>query len=376
MPTFDIIKEIKPKKSFRIASVMGKFDLQSNHITERFKGSIDIDNDWQIGLIVGKSGTGKTTISKQLFPESYITNFDYKSESILDDMPKDCSIEEITNTFSSVGFSSPPSWLKPYQVLSNGEKMRVDLANAILQKNDLFVFDEFTSVVDRQIAKIGSFATQKVIRKTDKKFIAVSCHFDIEEWLMPDWVFNTDTMTFRVNEGQKKNRPKLNIEIRTSKSWHETKNVWREFSKHHYLNSEINQNVKAFYLYCNNQLCGFFAYMAFPHPLIKKVKKISRIVILPDYQGIGLHKVLTEICCSHLINSGYRVIGQTSHPAVIKYRKNSINWICKKIGRGGNFSKAHSTLKSIIKTENTGVNSKNQSVNKITTSWEFVLKDG
>jgi len=204
MPTFDIIKEIKPKETFRIASVIGRFDLQSNHITERFKGNIDIDNNWQVGLIVGKSGTGKTTIAKQLFPESYITNFEYKSESILDDMPKDCSIEEITNTFNSVGFSSPPSWLKPYQVLSNGEKMRVDLANAILQKNELFVFDEFTSVVDRQIAKIGSFATQKAIRKTDKKFIAVSCHFDIEEWLMPDWVFNTDTMTFIKHSDKKK----------------------------------------------------------------------------------------------------------------------------------------------------------------------------
>lgn len=204
MPTFDIIKEIKPKETFRIASIIGRFDLQSNHITERFKGSIDIDIDWQVGLIVGKSGTGKTTIAKQLFPESYITNFEYKSESILDDMPKDCSIEEITNTFNSVGFSSPPSWLKPYQVLSNGEKMRVDLANAILQKNELFVFDEFTSVVDRQIAKIGSFATQKAIRKTDKKFIAVSCHFDIEEWLMPDWVFNTDTMTFIKHSDKKK----------------------------------------------------------------------------------------------------------------------------------------------------------------------------
>ena len=204
MPTFDIIKEIKPKETFRIASVIGRFDLQSNHITERFKGRIDIDNNWQIGLIVGKGGTGKTTVAKQLFPESYITNFEYKSESILDDMPKDCSIEEITNTFNSVGFSSPPSWLKPYQVLSNGEKMRVDLANAILQKNELFVFDEFTSVVDRQIAKIGSFATQKAIRKTDKKFIAVSCHFDIEEWLMPDWVFNTDTMTFIKHSDKKK----------------------------------------------------------------------------------------------------------------------------------------------------------------------------
>lgn len=204
MPTFDIIKEVKPKQTFRVASVIGKFDLQSDHIIEQFKGNIDLPKEWQIGLIIGKSGTGKTTIAKQLFPDSYITNFQYSAETILDDMPKNCTLEQITNAFNSVGFSSPPSWLKPYSVLSNGQKMRVDLARAILDEKHFFVFDEFTSVVDRNVAQIGSFAMQKAIRKTDKQFIAVTCHFDVQDWLLPDWVFNTDTMTFQFFEGQKK----------------------------------------------------------------------------------------------------------------------------------------------------------------------------
>ena len=72
------------------------------------------------------------------------------------------------------------------------------------QRNRMFVFDEYTSVVDREVAKIGSFAIQKAIRKTNKKFIAVTCHFDIIDWLLPDWIFYTDTMTFQSFEGQKK----------------------------------------------------------------------------------------------------------------------------------------------------------------------------
>lgn len=196
MPSFDIVKTVNPKETFRVASVIGKFDLQSKRIEERFTGDIDIADDWQIGLIVGKSGTGKTTIAKQLFPDAYVTAFDYNAEAIVDDMPTAKSVEEITRTFNSVGFSSPPSWLKPYSVLSNGEKMRADLASAILDEKNFFVFDEFTSVVDRNVAQIGSFAMQKAIRKTDKKFIAVTCHFDVEDWLLPDWVFNTDTMSF------------------------------------------------------------------------------------------------------------------------------------------------------------------------------------
>ena len=85
MPTFNIIREVKPKKTFRVASIIGKFDLQSEHIIERFTGDINISDNWNIGLIVGKSGSGKTTIAKELFPDSYITNFKYTSESILDD---------------------------------------------------------------------------------------------------------------------------------------------------------------------------------------------------------------------------------------------------------------------------------------------------
>ena len=133
---------------------------------------MNIDFQWQIGLIVGASGSGKTTIAKELFPDSYVYECSYSAETILDDMPKNSSVSDITTMFNQVGFSSVPSWLKPYNVLSNGEKMRVDLAKSLLSENSLIVFDEFTSVVDRQIAKVGSFAVQKAIRRTEKKFIA------------------------------------------------------------------------------------------------------------------------------------------------------------------------------------------------------------
>lgn len=165
MPNFDIIRENQPQQTFRVASVMGAFDLHEGKVQERFTGSIDMPEEWNIGLIVGNSGTGKTTIAKELFPDAYIERFEYSHESILDDMPKSASVAEIEQALNSVGFSSPPSWLKPYAVLSNGEKMRCDLARAILEKRELFVFDEFTSVVDRNVAKIGSFAMQKAIRR-------------------------------------------------------------------------------------------------------------------------------------------------------------------------------------------------------------------
>lgn len=216
MPHFDIIRESMPARSFRVESVLGTFDLNSEKVTEHFVGDINLPSKWNIGLIVGRSGSGKTTIAKELFGKYIVDRFEYTHDNILDDMPEFVTMRDITKALNSTGFSSPPSWLKPYSALSNGEKMRCDIARAILENKEMFVFDEFTSVVDRTVARISSFAIQKAIRRNDKKFIAVSCHSDIKDWLMPDWVFDTDSMTFRLidAETQKKNRPVINIEIR------------------------------------------------------------------------------------------------------------------------------------------------------------------
>jgi ABC-type ATPase with predicted acetyltransferase domain len=196
MPYFDIVKESFYEKTFRNESVKGQFDLQIDSVVEKFSGNIDIDDKyWNIGLIVGSSGSGKSTIANHIF-ENCIEKLEYSNKSVLDEMPKNKTTEEITKVFNSVGFATVWSWLKPYSVLSNGEKMRVDLAKSILSDKEIIVFDEFTSVVDRTIAKTASFAIQKAVKKLNKKFIAIACHRDIIEWLEPDWIYDTDKKQF------------------------------------------------------------------------------------------------------------------------------------------------------------------------------------
>jgi ABC-type polar amino acid transport system ATPase subunit len=164
---------------------------------KRFVGSLPIEGwPWQIGVICGRSATGKSTIAKTLFPEDYVQGFTYSAATVLDDFPENLTVAEITRALTSVGFASPPDWLKPYACLSMGEKMRVDVARALLLERKLVVFDEFTSVVDREVAKIASLAISKAVRKSGKQFIAVTCHRDILDWLEPDWVFDTDSMAF------------------------------------------------------------------------------------------------------------------------------------------------------------------------------------
>ena len=197
MPNFDIIKEVHPDKTFRVSGVISNFDLDIEHIHEHFTGSLDIeDKDWNVGLIVGSSGTGKSTIAKECFGDNYIKGYEYTAKSVIDDMPKGKRLKDIEKTFTSVGFASPPSWLKPYDVLSNGEKMRTDLARSILEDRDIICFDEFTSVVNREVAKTSSYAISKAVRKQGKKFVAVACHRDIIDWFEPDWIYDTDEKSF------------------------------------------------------------------------------------------------------------------------------------------------------------------------------------
>lgn len=193
MQSFDIVKKSDIDETYRVARVMSDFDIKAEHSTEHFQGILEIPEKWNIGVIVGASGTGKTTIAKEMFGDCFIKGFEYKSKSVIDDMPKNKTVEEIEKMFYTVGFGSVPSWLKPYTALSNGEKMRVDLARSILEY-DKVCFDEFTSVVDRNVAQTACIAINKAIQKTNKQFIAVSCHYDIIEWLKPDWVFDTNEM--------------------------------------------------------------------------------------------------------------------------------------------------------------------------------------
>lgn len=194
MPRFHIVRTADIKDTFRVSRIMADFDVAKEHCNRVFDGEINLPDDWQVGLICGASGTGKSTIAGELFADWQDDSMGFSAPSVIDDMPQGVDVTEIQKMFYAVGFASVPCWLKPYAVLSNGEQMRVRLAKALLS-SDKVLFDEFTSVVDRNVAKTLCMALKKcLVRYAGKKFVAVSCHKDIIEYLQPDWIFDTDTM--------------------------------------------------------------------------------------------------------------------------------------------------------------------------------------
>tara|TARA_R110000803_G_scaffold208521_2_gene277253 strand:+ start:229 stop:1371 length:1143 start_codon:yes stop_codon:yes gene_type:complete len=297
------------------------FDIQNKEETAvevSFNLSEAKSFDWNIGVIYGGSGSGKTTILKKMgelskcnFDEKkpLISNFDWLE-------PK-----EATLLLTSMGLSSVPTWLRPFHLLSNGEQYRASLAYKVgkAKDNDVVLVDEFTSVVDRDVAKAMSFALQKYIRKTNKRIILASCHYDIMEWLMPDWTCSPQKGgTLERGEWLRQGKPKIELQVSRVES-----DTWNLFKKHHYLTEELNKAFNLLLFEWNEKPVGIVVYKSQPTGAVPNGYGLSRTVILPNYQGMGIGSKISEFTSAILVNKGKRVFTKTVNPALGEYREMS-----------------------------------------------------
>jgi GNAT superfamily N-acetyltransferase len=250
---------------------------------------------------------------------------DWDAEKAVIDCFGDIPIKDITGMLTSVGFSSPPSWIKPYSVLSNGEQARCNLARALLTAKDgLVVYDEYTSVVDRNVGKIMSASLSKGIKnKTIPcRFVAVSCHSDIIPWLEPDWTLDINT---GVVDRRLLRRPKIELEIYKC-----SYKDWKLFSRHHYLNSDkLSTSSQCYVALFNSVPVAFCSVMANVGHVGRR--RVSRIVVLPDFQGISIGKSLLNFVAEKYKQQGLRVSIGTSHPAMVASLRRDERWVLTSI---------------------------------------------
>jgi len=304
----------------RVKQLCGLFEVSPTERTgETWEVDLPIEGlDWNVGLIVGPSGSGKSTVAQDLFGDHLVQGYDWPADkALVDGFPAGMGIKEITGLLSSVGFSSPPSWLRPFRVLSNGEQFRATIARALAEEPDLAVVDEFTSVIDRQVARIGSAAVAKAVRRRKQKFIAVTCHYDVADWLCPDWVLEMPSGTFTRRSLQR--RPAIELEVRRVHS-----DTWKLFCAHHYLNTSLHKAATCFVAFVGGTPAAFASVLPFPHPKQPGWRE-HRTVCLPDYQGVGVGNALSDFVASLFKARGdYR--STTSSPAMTWHRAKSPVW--------------------------------------------------
>ncbi|MEX2175756.1 MAG: GNAT family N-acetyltransferase [Pirellulaceae bacterium] len=329
MPTITVDLATPLVRSFRTEQLAGLFDLPvEERLAHRLTAEVPgMDEPWTIGAIVGPSGSGKTTLARAAFGDALHTPGDWPSNAALidalSDAASDCSLKQLTRLLTAVGLSTPLAWLKPYRVLSTGERFRADLARAILRAPSLLVCDEFTSTLDRTVARTASAAITKHLRTTASltpglRLVALSCHTDFVPWLSPDWVLDLACSPPQLARGCLR-RPDIRLAVRRV-----PQALWTRFARHHYLSGGLSTAATCYAAFWEGALVAFCAVVAtLGH---KRCKRITRLVTLPDFQGLGIGPRLAESAAEQQRGQGFRVTITASHPAIVGYCSRSPRW--------------------------------------------------
>ncbi len=330
--------------SYRANRVKSLFNAENGHEWRHLADIPIEDMDWKIGLIVGPSGSGKTSLGARIFDgcvHDLYAGWD-SDKPIVDCIAPEGDFNQVTAALSAVGLGDVPAWLRPFNVLSNGEKFRAGLARLAVERPEKAVVDEFTSVIDRQIAKVGAAAFAKTWRRGRGQIILLSCHYDIVEWLQPDWIY--DTQEARFARDCLWQRPKLELQIYKVKG-----SVFKHFKPHYYLDLPLPVAAEYFVGIIDGEpVC----HVAVAPLFTAKAYRATRLVVMPEWQGVGVGtKFLNAVCEYHLAGHGrcghkFPTFFHTSHPQLCGALRHSRGW--KQTGAslyGSNKSRSAASIK-------------------------------
>lgn len=136
--------------------------------------------------------------------------------------------------------------------------------------------------------------------------------------------------------------------------------MWRIFRKYHYLNHELNKTARCFVGMIENKLVAFMAVLHFPHNKIQNIKKVHRLVVLPDFQGIGIGGRMLNFIGQIYKTQNCRFTITTSNPALLHFFRENQNWKMLNLRRQAPHKGCLQDRKF------------NEQCNRLVTSWEMI----
>lgn len=336
-------------------------DVKKKSIHQLTIKNIKIPNDWNIGLIAGASGSGKTTLITELFGKDVFKSVLNEELPIINQLPKDLSYDECAALLNGIGLNSVPCWIRPVKTLSNGQKARAEAVMLMTSHEDIVFIDEWTSVVDRTVAKAMSVCLQKFAKRNNKKIILCSCHYDIVEWVKPDWLIDCNKQQFMLPKSEDfffQQREELQFDIREI-----GRSSWKYFSKYHYLSERLpGGKIFLYGLFHGEDQIGFQCFANYV-PIRKGMKPIyhsNRTVVHPDYNGLGLGiRLINETSQLLYDKTPCKIMAKFSSVPVYKAMRKQSSWgflgqkrLMTKMKTGGNMSRRAGFREKGVKTFN------------------------
>ncbi len=98
------------------------------------------------------------------------------------------------------------------------------------------------------------------------------------------------------------------------------------FKDHHYLDEKINKAARHYIAIWNDQVIGYLASITMPSGTLKNAWRGHRVVVLPDFQGMGIGVRFIEAVAQIHLDEGHRFFSRSAHPRMYLYMNASTRW--------------------------------------------------
>ena len=176
--------------------VMSSFGISTDRLVQRLTGSVNlVASAGSVTFVAGASGCGKSLFLANLDPDWQMSTVTRRGQVLPRDyragwlrpLPPNASLfeylaerhgaERTFDALARVGLSEALLFLKPFEMLSRGQRYRAMLADLMLGDDDVWLLDEFCSDLDPLSARIVASRLRDTVREEGRiAFVAAANH--------------------------------------------------------------------------------------------------------------------------------------------------------------------------------------------------------